>query len=544
MVWLLRQNSSSGEGGGADGGRRGADREPCLLHENHAYYGAVTDGCADELLTPSGWGARHTLAVLGCLGFFVAFALRVNMSMAIVAMVNGTALRLLSPHNDSAGGGGRLCTGNRTYLIGNDLQQDGPFVWSELTQGVILSSYFGGYLVSQVPAGRLAERLGAVRVLAVGLAAAGLLTLLTPVCALSGVPALVTIRFLQGAASGVTTPSIHCLLARWVPPNERSRISTFVYVGKQLGTAVTILSAGPLAGWRWAGGWQAIFYVTGSVTLVWSVAWTLLVYETPADHPRISFRERVYIYSLTYQGSGQRSSVPFPWRRALSCRPFQALIVTQFCQNWGDYLIMTELPTYISTALRYPLNTNAMFSALPQLAKVVFALGVSFVADWLARGSRLSLSANRKLWNSIGMYIPALTLVGVSFAGCSDVLVLTLMVTTVGFNGAVLSGYNINHMDLAPNFAGTLMGITNCVATLAGVLAPFQAGYVLNQQPSLANWRTVFLTAAGLLALGNTVFCALGSTSRQPWNEPTPERCLVLDADAEVKRRARQQAVL
>ena len=87
-------------------------------------------------------------------------------------------------------------------------RQDGPFVWSELTQGVILSSYFGGYLVSQVPAGRLAERLGAVRVLAVGLAAAGLLTLLTPVCALSGVPALVTIRFLQGAASvsGHRTP--------------------------------------------------------------------------------------------------------------------------------------------------------------------------------------------------------------------------------------------------------------------------------------------------------------------------------------------------
>ena len=38
------------------------------------------------------------------------------------------------------------------------------------------------------------------------------------------------------------------------------------------------------------------------------------------------------------------------------------------------------------------------------------------------------------------MYIPALTMVGVSFAGCHDLLVLTLMVATVGFNGAVLSG--------------------------------------------------------------------------------------------------------
>ena len=50
-------------------------------------------------------------------------------------------------------------------------------------------------------------------------------------------------------------------------------------------------------------------------------------------------------------------------------------------------------------------------------------------------------------------------------------------------------------MDLAPNFAGTLMGISNCVATLAGVLAPFQAGYIINQQvggsaaPSSGNCR-------------------------------------------------------
>ena len=80
-------------------------------------------------------------------------------------------------------------------------RQDGPFIWSELTQGVILSSYFGGYMVSQIPAGRLAERLGAVRVLAAGLGTAGLLTLLTPTCALWGVHALVAIRFAQGAAS-------------------------------------------------------------------------------------------------------------------------------------------------------------------------------------------------------------------------------------------------------------------------------------------------------------------------------------------------------
>ncbi|XP_037069061.1 putative inorganic phosphate cotransporter [Pollicipes pollicipes] len=533
MVWLQKRSSPAP-----------TEEEPCLLHENHQYYGALTDGPTDVLMMPKGWGARHTLALFGCLGLFVSYALRVNMSMAIVAMVNGTALALTATYNSTPTGDDDFCPGNRSWQLGPELPEDGPFVWSELTQGVILSAYFAGYTVSQVPGGRLAERVGAVRTLAGGIGATGLLTLLTPVCALYSLHALVAVRALQGLASGVVTPAVHCLLARWVPPLERSRISTFVYVGKQLGTAVTILVAGPLASWSWGGGWQAIFYVTGGLSLVWCVLWLLLVHERPADHPRITFRERVYIYTLTRQSAEETQPLDFPWKQALLSRPFQALVVVHFCENWGDYLIMTELPTYISTALRYPLNTNAMFSALPQLAKVAFAVGVSFVADWMARG-RLSLTANRKLWNSVGLYIPALALVGVSFAGCHDALVLSLMVVTVGFNGGVLSGYNINHMDLAPNFAGTLMGLTNCVATLAGVLAPFQAGYVLNQQPSLANWRTVFLTAAGLFAFGNTIFCLFGSTQLQPWNDPLPTPCLLVEEDQQqIQRRVRQTAVL
>ena len=68
---------------------------------------------------------------------------------------------------------------------------------------------------------------------------------------------------------------------------------------------MTILAGGPLAGWQGAGGWQAIFYVTGGLALLWCVAWLLLAHETPARHPRISFRERVYIYTLTQQNTGE-----------------------------------------------------------------------------------------------------------------------------------------------------------------------------------------------------------------------------------------------
>lgn len=494
------------------------------------HYGTVSRHClcCNHVQRPRGWGARHTLAVMGCLGFFVSFCLRVNISMAIVAMVNHTALAMETQlptakinNNYSAANS----SGNTDVCGGGDLNEeqaavteDGPFVWGEMLQGVILSAYFIGYTVSQIPGGRLAESVGAARTFGLGIFSTALLNLLTPIFTMWSVYALIAIRILQGVTSGVTCPAIHFMLSRWVPPGERSRISTFVYIGKQLGTAVAILIAGPLASARAVGGWSAIFYVTGTVGVVWYLFWLLLVHETPGQHPRIQREERVYIdaYFRPPVSPGQKLS--FPWAKVLTSGPVWALVTVHFCQNWGDYMIMTELPTYISTILHYPLSSNALFSALPQLVKIGFALGVSCMSDFLVNRG-LNITTSRKLWNSIGMYVPALLMAGVAYSGCNDVLVICLVVGTVGFNGAIFSGYNINHMDLAPNFAGTLMGLTNCIATLAGVLAPSATGYIINGQPSLANWRVVFLMAAGFFALGSTIFCLFGTAKQQRWNQ-------------------------
>ena len=37
-----------------------------------------------------------------------------------------------------------------------------------------------------------------------------------------------------------------------------------------------------------------------------------------------------------------------------------------------------------------------------------------------------------------------------------------------------------NHMDLSPNYAGTLMGITNTMANIAGFVTPYIVGTIIN----------------------------------------------------------------
>jgi glycerol uptake facilitator-like aquaporin len=55
-------------------------------------------------------------------------------------------------------------------------------------------------------------------------------------------------------------------------------------------------------------------------------------------------------------------------------------------------------------------------------------------------------------------------------------LAVSFLVLSVGLSGATYSGFFINHLDIAPRFAGVLMGITNAAGMLAGIIAPYVAG--------------------------------------------------------------------
>jgi len=52
-------------------------------------------------------------------------------------------------------------------------------------------------------------------------------------------------------------------------------------------------------------------------------------------------------------------------------------------------------------------------------------------------------------------------------------------------NGATYLGYNMNHIDLSPNFAGILMGITNGVANIMSIIAPLIVGFIVTNEVSL-----------------------------------------------------------
>ena len=53
------------------------------------------------------------------------------------------------------------------------------------------------------------------------------------------------------------------------------------------------------------------------------------------------------------------------------------------------------------------------------------------------------------------MFIPAAALVIVGYVGCNHTLAVVFLTLSVGFTGCTMgAGYNVNHLDIAPKFAG------------------------------------------------------------------------------------------
>ena len=131
--------------------------------------------------------------------------------------------------------------------------------WNEAALGIILSSFFWGYTLLQIPGGWLADRYGGKRVLSIGVLWWSFFTLITPLARTAG--AMAIMRSLMGLGEGVNFPSIQSLASKWIPVGERSRVSGFILSGISVGNIIAF----PLATWimttLWAGTMFFIFSV-------------------------------------------------------------------------------------------------------------------------------------------------------------------------------------------------------------------------------------------------------------------------------------------
>lgn len=171
-----------------------------------------------------------------------------------------------------------------------------------------------------------------------------------------------------------------------------------------------------------------------------------------------------------------------PWKSLITSPAVIALIIVHSAHNWGFWTILTEIPSYMKSVLHFNIKENALLSALPYFAMLCLSLILSPFADWLNNKKILKVEFSRKLFNSIGHWGPMCALIALAFITneSQKYYAVGLVTLAVGINAATYMGFQINHLDLAPNHSGTLMGITNCCANIMSIIAPLLVGFLLD----------------------------------------------------------------
>lgn len=231
--------------------------------------------------------------------------------------------------------------------------------WDKKQQNLILSSFFWGYLIAQIPIGQLAQHFGAKMLLAFGSLACGLLTLLTPIAASLDWKYMLMVRALQGLFQGFYYPCTHTLLSKWVHPSERGVLTTITYSGTQAGSVVMLAVSGLLASSPL--GWPSIFYCSGVATLLWTAIWIIFGSSSPAECSAISNEERKFIESMP---GSSHTQLRAPWLSILRSIPVISLIIVHAAQCWGFWTLLSETPTYLHEVFGFDIKVVSWFDTL------------------------------------------------------------------------------------------------------------------------------------------------------------------------------------
>lgn len=407
---------------------------------------------------------RHIVVLMCALATFICYIDRVNISVAIIPMAE-------------------------------------DFGWSGTTKGLVLSSFFIGYMAAMIPTGWLANRVGGRLLLGGALIAWSAFTFLTPIAASLSFAALIATRILMGVGEAASFPAIYNLLARWMPGPEKSRAAAINLTGIPMGTIFALLVTGWLVEHH---GWQSVFYAFGGLGLVFAVFWFRLIHARPALHPTISAEERALLAPIEAETGTVRQ--PIPWRLLLSHKAVWALIINHFCNNWTLYLMLAWLPSYFRDVQHMSVAGSGLFAIGPWISQFVIGNAAAVVADkMIARGADVTnvrrLMQCGGLVGSAGFFLLALT-------ATTPAMALFCMCGALGVGALTFAGFAVNHLDIAPRHADVLWGITNTAGTLPGIIGVAATGLLLDLT---GGYTATFILAAGVNLVGAAIWLAWGT---------------------------------
>jgi sugar phosphate permease len=375
------------------------------------------------------------------------------------------------------------------------------FGLSKNSMGFVLAAFTWAYALGQIPAGWLGDLFGARKILTAIMtwwSAAAMLT-----GAAVGMGSLFSARFLLGLGEAGAFPVASRGMQLWFPRSERGRIQGTTHFFSRFAVAITPLVA---SGIMLAFGWRAIFYIFGSLGVLWAIAFSLLYRNSPEEHGRVNQAELAQIRGRNDNGDLKTLSVSqsaTPWKQILLSPNMWFIAMGYGCFFFGTNFYLTWYPTYLREHRHLSLSSLGFWASVPLFAGMLGDIVGGSLSDLIFRKTRSARLA-RRVVAAPGFLLAAAFVIPAALTAQTTTSVLCLAASFFFLEWVIGPAWAVP-MDVGGQFCGTVTGVMN----MAGAFVASFTAVVYGNLFGRGFWVAPFLVSAAVMTLGALVWIFL-----------------------------------
>jgi len=373
----------------------------------------------------------------------------------------------------------------------------GAFGISDVAFGYLSGAYNWTYAMCQLPVGVVLDRLGVKKVGRISTliwSVASFGAAITP-----NLPGFFAARFVLGVGEAPTFPANAKAVGHWFPQEERSFATSLFDAAAKFAPAIGVPLIGGLLLWL---GWRISFAATGLVSLLY-FALFFAVYREPEEDRELTAEERALIRHG--QNDGDAAARALSLGELLRQRKVLGLAVGFGSYNYVFYLLLTWLPSYLSSALHIDLLHSFVYTGVPWLVATAMDLAIGgLLVDWLIqRGWNASRVRMTVLVTGTAM---GLGIFGCAWAHSAAQALAWISLSIGGLSAAAPVGWSAPSLIAPRGSVGRVGGILNFSNQISGIAAPIVTGYLVEARHA---FTMAFAVAAAYLVVGIGAYLVL-----------------------------------
>jgi len=358
-----------------------------------------------------------------------------------------------------------------------NLSMAAPFVRQELdlspaALGFANGLFFWGYIILQIPAGRLASTWSPKRVLLFLLLLWSSVSLTT---SLVHTPLELSInRFALGLSEGGVLTCTLVLIRNWFTKAERARANALFLLTFPIGPMI----AGPISGMILTyANWRLMFVVEAMPGFIWALVWWWAISDRPQDAAWLPVDERATLARQLAAEEANAVKISGHWLSTLWHPGVLLLALYNFLALMAEWGVNFWFPTVLKeTGLS--IGVVGLLAAAPSVLGIILMLAVAASSDRL----------RERKWHMIAATAAAgIPLLILPMAGGSTLATVICLSFAIGcFLGRFGPFWTLPSEVLSASVAGVGIGLINGVGNLGGTVGPYFFGVVKTQTGSFS----------------------------------------------------------